>query len=304
MNLEHMRTLVSILEQGSLTAAARAKGLSQPAITKQVQRMEAELGLALLLRGPRRQVALTPAGERVLDFARETLERYETLERELAALKTIGKGILSLAASTIPGEYILPGLLAAFRAKYPQVEVEMTISDTADVATKLLADSVDVGVIGSIIGRPGLRLERLVGDEIVLAVPSAHAFARREQVAVEELIDQPLVLREEGSGTRRSVEAALAQVGLDLGEARVVFTLGSTQAILQAVAQGLGLGFASARAATQARADGHLACTRLTGIDLRRDLYLAYLPQRAGDPLVARFLEFARTADVGRRIEP
>jgi DNA-binding transcriptional LysR family regulator len=180
----------------------------------------------------------------------------------------------------------------------------MTISDTADVATKLLADSVDVGVVGSIISRPGLRLERLVSDEIVLAVPSAHAFARREQVAVEELLAEPLVLREEGSGTRRSVEAALAQVGLDLRGAKVVFTLGSTQAILQAVAQGLGLGFASARAATQARADGHLACTRLAGIDLRRDLYLAYLPQRAGDPLVARFLEFARSADVGRRIDP
>lgn len=304
MNLEHMRTLVSILEQGSLTAAARVKGLSQPAITKQVQRMEADLGLALLLRGPRRQVALTPAGERVLAFARETLERYEALERELAALKTIGQGTLSLAASTIPGEYILPGLLAAFRAEYPQVEVEMTISDTADVATRLLADSIDVGVIGSIIGRPGLRLERLVGDEVILAVPSAHAFAGREQVTVAELLDQPLVLREEGSGTRRSVESALARVGLGLSEARVVFTLGSTQAILQAVAQGLGLGFVSARAAAQAQADGHLACTRLAGVDLRRDLYLAYLPQRAGDPLVARFLEFARTTDVGRRIDP
>jgi DNA-binding transcriptional LysR family regulator len=257
--------------------------------------MEAEMGLALLVRGPRRQVELTPAGERLLAFARETLARFEALEQELVALKSVGQGQLLLAASTIPGEYLLPPLLAAFRAEYPQVEVQMTVSDTADVADRLLADKADVGVIGSAIRLPGLRLERLASDEVILAVPPDHPFAGRERVAVEELRDQPLILREEGSGTRRSVEAALAQAGASLPRGRVVLILGSTQAILQAVAQGLGLGFVSARASSQGQAGGRLACVGLQGVDLRRDLYLAYLPQRAGDPLVARFLDFARS---------
>jgi DNA-binding transcriptional LysR family regulator len=295
MNLEHLRTLVSIVEHGSLSAAARAKRISQPAVTKQVQRMESEMGLTLLERGPKRQVELTPAGERVLTFARETLTRFEALERELAALKTVEPGTLWLAASTIPGEYVLPGLLAAFRAKYPQVEVQMSISDTADVATRLLADEVDVGVIGSVIQQSELRLERLVGDEIVLAVPLDHPFAGREKVSVDDLRSQPLILREEGSGTRHSVEASFVAAGLSLPQDNVALVLGSTQAILQAVAQGLGIGFVSARAASQAKADGHLACVKLADVDLRRDLYLAYLPQRAGDPLVARFVDFARS---------
>jgi DNA-binding transcriptional LysR family regulator len=302
MNLEHMRMLVSIVEQGSLSAAARARRISQPAVTKQVQRMEAELGLALLVRGPRRRIALTAAGERVLVFAQETLERYESLERDLATLRTVDQGTLSLGASTIPGEYVLPALLAKFKAQYPQVEVRVAISGTSDVATKLLADEVDVGFIGSLVGRPGLRLERWIADEVVLAVPPAHAFAAREKVALKELLDQPLILREEGSGTRRSVENALAGAGLGLTEARVVLTLGSTQAILQAVAQGLGLGFVSARAAHQATADGHLACTRLADIDLGRDLYLAYQSGRVRDPLVAHFLDFARQADSGEAV--
>ncbi len=294
MNLEHLRTLIAIAEQGSLSAAARAKRVSQPAVTKQVQRIEAELGLSLLVRGPKRQAELTPAGEQVVAFARETLARYEALQRELANLKTVGQGLIALASSTIPGEYVLPGLLAAFRTEYPQIKVEMTISDTADVATRLLANEADVGVIGSTIRRPGLRLERLMGDEVVLAVPPDHSFARREWVEVEELRGKPLVLREEGSGTRRSVEAAFAAAGIALPTDSVALVLGSTQAILQAVGQGLGLGFVSARAAAQAEADGHIACVGLEGVDLRRDLYLAYLPQRAGDPLVARFLAFAR----------
>jgi DNA-binding transcriptional LysR family regulator len=268
--------------------------ISQPAVTKQLQRMEAEMGLALLVRGPKRRAELTPAGERMVAFARETLDRFEALEQELAALKTVGQGTLSLAASTIPGEYVLPGLLAAFRTRYPQVEVQMTISDSVDVTTRLLADEADVGVIGSAIRRPGLRLERWVDDEVVLAVPPHHPFAKRERVGVEELGNQPLILREEGSGTRHSVEAALATVGASLPQDKAALILGSTQAVLRAVEQGLGLGFVSARAASQVQASGHLACVGLIGVDLRRDLYLAYLPQRAGDPLLVHFLSFAR----------
>jgi DNA-binding transcriptional LysR family regulator len=294
MNLEHLRTLVAIAEQGSLSAAARALRISQPAVTKQVQRIESELGLPLLLRGPRRGAELTSAGERVLDFARETLANLESLEREMAVLKIVGQGTLALAASTIPGEYLMPALLAAFQARYPQVQVEMTISDTADVATKVLADEADVGVIGSTVKQPGLRLERLVSDEIVLAVPPHHPFAGQERVQVAELRGQPLILREEGSGTRRSVEALLAAAGLGLPEKNVALILGSTQATLQGVEQGLGVGFVSARALAQAQADGRLACVRIAGVDLSRDLYLAYLPQRAGDPLLARFLDFCR----------
>jgi DNA-binding transcriptional LysR family regulator len=295
MNLEHLRTLVYIVEYGSLSAAARARRISQPAVTKQVQRMEAELGLALLIRGPKREVELTPAGARVLSFAQETLSGLEALEQELAALKEIGGGTISLVASTIPGEYILPGLLASFRAEYPQVEVRLTISDTVGVVTSLLADQADVGVIGSVIKRPGLRLERLVSDEIILAVPPDHAFAGKGEVTVDQLSDEPLVLREEGSGTRRSVEAALSRAGLALPTENVTLVLGSTQAILQAVKQGIGLGFVSARAATQAKVNGYLACVTLAGVDLGRELYLAFQPQRVGDPLVARFLSFARS---------
>jgi DNA-binding transcriptional LysR family regulator len=257
--------------------------------------MEAEFGLALMVRRPQRQVELTPAGERLLVFARDTLVSYEALERDLAALKAVERGALHLAASTIPGEYILPKILAAFRAEYPQIEVKMTISDTASVATMLLANEADLGVIGSTIQRHGLHLERLVNDQIVLVVPPDHPFAGREKVAVAELRSQSLILREEGSGTRRSVEVALANAGLSLPQEQVALILGSTQAVLQAVAQGLGVGFASARAAAQAEADGHVACVGLEDVVLQRDLYLAYLPQQAGDPVVVRFLNFCRT---------
>jgi DNA-binding transcriptional LysR family regulator len=300
MNTEQMRTLVNVVDCGSLSAAARIQRISQPAVTKQIQRLEAELGLQLLIRGPRRRVALTPAGEQVLAFAREMLLRLEALEQGLGTLREVSSGILVLAASTIPGEYVLPGLLAAFKTRYPRIEVRTSVSDTADVVTRLQADEADIGIIGSFVQEPGLRLEPLVGDEIVLAVPPDHAFAGRKRVHVEELRGQPLILREEGSGTRRSVEAVLAEKGMSLPKENVALILGSTQAVLQGVARGLGVGFVSARASAQDQASGRVGCVRLAGVDLRRYLYLAYQPTRIGDPLVMRFLEFALHSSLNR----
>jgi DNA-binding transcriptional LysR family regulator len=295
MNVQHLRTLIAIAEQGSLSAAARAMQISQPAVTKQVQRLEQELGTSLLVRGPQPRVSFTAAGERALAFAREVAGRLDVLHEQLALLRSVSLGRLTVAASTIPGEYLLPALLAAFHSQYPQVQVRSTIADTAEVARQVLAGQADVGFVGAVPGPAGLRLERLVADDVVLAVPCDHPFARRAIVGLDELAGQPLILREEGSGTRRSVEKALAAAGYALRQEDVALALGSTQAIVQAVGQGLGIGFVSARAATQAQADGHLVCVRLAGLDLRRDLYLAYMPQRLSDPVVAHFVAFTRS---------
>jgi DNA-binding transcriptional LysR family regulator len=294
VNLQQLRTLIAIAEQGSLSGAARSLCVTQPAVTKQVQRLEQELDVVLLMRGPQQQAAFTTAGERVLAFAREMVGRAAELGEELALLKTVRGGRLELAASTIPGEYLLPGLLVAFRAQVPQVEVRSSITDTDEVARRLVGGEADVGFIGAVPPAAGLRLERLVADEIVLALPLGHPLAQRESVSLDDLLGQPLILREEGSGTRRSVEKALAAAGRRLHKEDVVLTLGSTQAILQAVRQGLGLGFVSARAAAQAQADGHLVCARVAGLNLQRELYLAYRPEQSADPIVAHFLAFVR----------
>lgn len=295
MNVEHLQTFVAIVELGSLSAAARVLHISQPAVTKQIQRLEQELETTVLVRGPKQRAVLTPAGEQVLAFARETLGRFEGLQEQLALLKSVGGGSLAVAASTIPGEYLLPGLVAAFRAQYPQVQVQVGIADTTEVAGRIVADEADVGFMGAAVDKPGLRLERLAGDEIVLVVPPDHPFAGRAAVAPHELAGQAMVLREEGSGTRYSVEQAFVAAGAGVPAWDVALTMGSSQAVLQAAGQGLGIGFVSERAVAQQQADGHLASTRITGLDLRRDLFVAYLPQRMAEPLIAHFLAFVRS---------
>ena len=295
MNLQQLRTLIAIADEGGLSAAARALRISQPAVTKQLQRLEQELGTTLLLRSSQRQANFTPSGERVLAFARDTVDSVARLHEQLALLREVTPGSLTLAASTIPGEHLLPGLLAAFHARHPDVQLRSTVADTDQVARQLLAAEADIGFVGALPkGAGDLRLERLVSDEIVLVLPPGHPLTHRPSLVPADLAGWPLILREEGSGTRRSVERALAAAGLSLRREDVILVLGSTQAVLQAVAQGLGVGFASTLAAAPAQAAGHLACVRVAGLGLQRDLYLAYLPERLAEPAVAHFLAFTR----------
>ncbi len=303
MNLETLRTFVEVVDRGSQSAAARHLGISQPAVSKQLQRLEAELDASLLARDRPGEQALTPAGERVLAFARETLVRADQLARDLAALQAEVRGLVRVAASTIPGEYLLPGLLAGLRSAYPMVQARLTIAGTSDVAAKLVSGEADVGFLGAAVHHPGLCLEPFGSDEVVVAVPQDHPLAGQTAVSLTELAKQSLILRESGSGTRLSVEAALARQGQSLPPEATALVLGSTAAVIQAVEQGLGVGFVSSRAAAHSTAAGRLACLRLEGVDLRRSLYLARPSRPPGSRAIQAFLDFAR-AWVGAQTSP
>lgn len=174
MNLQQLGTLIAIADQGGLSAAARTLGISQPAVTKQLQRLEQELETTLLLRSAQRQVAFTPGGTRVLAFARETLERAGLLREQLALLKEVTPGSLALSASTIPGEYLLPSLLAAFHARYPEVQLRSTVADTDEVARQLLAAEADIGFVGAL-PKGGRAAPGATGDRRDCACPAARA---------------------------------------------------------------------------------------------------------------------------------
>lgn len=300
MRLAYLRTFVEVVQRGSFSAAAKALGISQPAVSQQMQRLEEELGSELLLRDGRGLVGLTASGEVVLGFARSMLAANDALRAELRRLQEEIAGTLRLAASTTPGEYLVPQLLAAFRDQHPSVEAQVTVSDTADVVKRVLSGGCDLGFIGAPVEQPGLVLERLAADEIVLAVHPEHPFAKRERVTWEEVLAQPLIMREEGSGTRRTVEQALAAQGKELPRESVALTLGSTQAVVQAIRDGLGIGFVSAFAVTRVPPTERLPVVAIEGLTLTRDLFVVYDEARITTHLLRAFVAFAREWAQGR----
>ncbi len=294
MNLDHVRSFLEVIKRGSLSGAARALGVSQPAVSNQIKGLERELGMELLIRGERGVVSLTAAGEVFLAFAGQVTAAHKEMLQQLSHIKEKVSGELIIAASTTPGEFVLPQLLSDFKARYPQVEAKVTIADTRDVVEKVRARECDIGFIGALIERPRLTLVPLIEDEIVLAVYPDHPFAGREAIRLEKLQGQRLILREEGSGTRRSLEQLLAERGEKLPENNVALVLGSTHAIIEAIQARLGIGFVSAFAVSRLQASGQLCTVPIAGLSLTRDLFVAYEEGQLSTRLRQEFLTFAQ----------
>lgn len=274
MDTDQLRAFVQTARQGSFSAAAEILGLTQPSVSRQLQQLEREVGFALIDR-EQRPVALTPAGREFLSWAEGVLNELETTIHRLRAGNGELAGPLLVAASTTPGEFLLPGLLARFTARHPGVRPSLVITDSAGVAGELLARRAEVGFLGAPMGERRLRLAPFAEDEIVLAVPVGHPLAERGSIALADLAGQPLVEREGGSGTLDSLKRLLAERGQRLPEHRVAMVLGTAQAQLAAVESGVGLGFVSHLALAN-RPFGKVVGVKIDGVTLARTLYLAH----------------------------
>lgn len=288
---------MAVAEAGSFTEAARLLHMTQPAVSWQIKALEEQLGLQLLER-TERGVRLTAAGEAIYEESREILRRYERLQELAGAWRGLKAGRVLLAASTIPGEYLCPHWIGTFRRLYPGIEVHLAIGDTQEVVELLLERRADLGIVGAPSPSPRLNLEPLWQDEIVLLIgPQQRELP--EPLPLRELRSLPLILREEGSGTRRVVAAKLAEQGIALEELSVALELGSTRAVITAVEAGLGAGFASRLAAEEGIALGRLRAVPVERLDLHRYLYLATLRECTLSLAAQALVDFLRSQRAG-----
>jgi DNA-binding transcriptional LysR family regulator len=272
--------LLTVARQGSLGRAAAEHGISQPAASTRIRRLEGQLGLALIERSPRGS-RLTPAGALVAGWAQTTVDAAAALDAGVIALRREHESRLRIAASMTVAEYLLPRWLTALRALDPGAAVALTAVNSADVTEAVLTGQAEVGFIEGPDLPPGLRTAQAGRDELIVVVAPDHPWARRRRgIAAGELAVTPLVSREAGSGTRRVLEQALARLGLAPVPAQA--ELSSTTAIKAAVAAGAGPAVLSSLAVAADLAGGSLRPVRVIGLDLRRDLRVVW---PAGRPL-------------------
>ena len=270
--LPHLDTFVEAAERSSFTAAARALGLTQAAVSQRVQTLERELGVPLFRRTGGK-VELTDAGRRLHDYARRILDLHRVARQEVTGCETPVAGELDIAASSVPGDYLLPALLAAFGPLHPRVRVRAAVGDSAGVIGQLERGEVSVGLVGRKTNGPHLEYRHLADDRMVLVVPPGHALARSQSVDVDRLAAHPLVLREAGSGLRHSFEAALARAGRSLADLRVALELGSNEAIGEAVLRGVGVAVLSTLAVRKEVAAGRLVALEIDGLCCDREMF-------------------------------
>lgn len=292
MQLSHLKTLVTAIQLRSISRAAAELHLTQPAVTKHIQALENHYGRPLLERTGR-EVRPTEEGRILYRYALEVLSVLAAAEAAVAEAGEMVRGQLRLGASTIPGQYVLPRLIGAFRRLYPLVDLHLEIADTERIAGQVAERKADAGVVGSPVRDGRLSSFPFLEDELVVIMPARHPLATREAVYARDLAGQPLIWREVGSGTRKTVEERLAGAGVDLGQGQGVIEVGSTEAVVAAVEAGLGLSVVSRRAALRSVAAGSVVARELADISLRRELYVIFPRQGASRPARA-FVDFLR----------
>lgn len=302
MNLKHLETFILVSELQSFTAAARKLYMSQPAVSFQIKSLEEDLQTTLFQRGDKR-LGLTAAGKILYPEAKKMVVRYQKIKSGIDDLKGLKSGHLVVGASTIPGEYLVPLMIGEFRSMYPGVGVSLQVAGSGQVFRWVKDREIDVGVTGSAASGNWLWCERWIEDDLVLIVPPDHPWANRDNIQIDEMLAEPFILREHGSGTRRSFEQKILAAGLDPARISLVMELGSTRAIITAVQAGLGVSVVSVWAARDALDLGKIKWVT-PSMDMKRYLYLVGSRQTADNPVIDEFLALLRNKARTRAVLP
>jgi molybdate transport repressor ModE-like protein len=290
INLNQLRVFQAVCEAGSITAAARSLRISQPAASKQLAELETSLGVPLVDRLPR-GIRATAVGTVLSRHARRLFQEEKDAERALANLLGLERGRLAVGASTTIGNYLVPQLFGTLHKKHPNVTLELEIGNTAQIQQQLLEGRLDVGLTEGRVGADALEIAVFAHDEMVLIVAPNHPLlSSRERgagVSNRQLERLPFVVRERGSGTRDVVEDALRRRGLSL---KPVMSLGSTEAVKNAVANGLGAAIVSRLTVELELSSGRLAALPVGDLSIQRALHLLTLEGKQQSPACREFL--------------
>jgi len=291
MNVDYLTTYRDLIEMGSFSEVAKKLSISQPAVSFQIQALERDLGIRLIDR-KQKPITTTEAGKRLLRFANSVEKERERLTHDLTQLREEVTGDLTIAASTIPGEFLLPPILAEFNRLHPAIGTTMMIADSLAVISSIQNSQYEVGFCGTLPEGKELTTFKIADDGIVLISFPQHPFAQQEKVSFRQLEGESLIFREETSGTQRSLESLLSKEGVDLREFTPSLVLGSTQAVIAAVEAGVGIAFISDVAIKRSLALGLVKVIAVEGLTLRRNFYCVYRKERIVSRLLKEFITF------------
>ncbi len=286
-----LRTFLAVRRHGSYTKAARQEFLTQPAVSRRIRRLEADLGVRLFEQLGK-SLHLTDAGQILATEAERLLGSIERSAEAVRAVRSVDHGSLRIGASTTPGFYLLPRIVGRFHRLYPAVEIEYAVENSLRIEERILRNELDLGFVGAHLTHEDLRLEPVVEDEIACFASPSHPLARRARIAPKDLEDGLWVVREKGSATRRLVEGWLSERGVRIGR---TIELGCPEAVKALVAAGVGMSAISIHglADDPRRRFVRLPVARML---LRRPIYLVRHEDKHVSPVMDAFLNAARPA--------
>jgi DNA-binding transcriptional LysR family regulator len=269
-----LKSFLVASEHLNFSEAAKQLHLAQSTISHHIKLLEKEMGVELFDRsGP--GINLTEAGRLLLPWARKIIQQSVEMKEVMASLQNGIVGHLRIACSTTAGKYVLPQLAARFCQRFPRIHVSILACMPLDVTHRLLEGQANLGVVSSELNDPGLEYQEFFKDSINLIVSKNHPWSVRTSIEPEELIQEPFIMREATSGTRRVMLSELAKNDISEEDLNVFLELGNAEAIVRTVAAGYGISFVSSLASACPLERGNVVDVLVRGLDLRRTIYMA-----------------------------
>ncbi|WP_455234358.1 selenium metabolism-associated LysR family transcriptional regulator [Thiogranum longum] len=276
----------------SFTKAAETLHMTQPAVTFQVRQLEEHFNTRLFDRTHNR-ISLTDAGQRVYEYADRIFELYSELEHAVREMTGDISGVLMIGASTTIAEYMLPALLGDFKKKYPDVNVQLKVSNSDGIVHMVENNVIDLGVVESPVLNKNLVVEVCRIDQLVAVVSPQHPLADREAVLMKDLLEYPYICREEGSGTREVISEYMNELGINSNQVHLSMELGSPEAIKGAVEAGMGVSIMSLATVQKELKLGTLVALTLDPA-LERPFSFVHQKQKFRHRAMDELLDFAR----------
>ena len=275
MNLKQLEAFVQVSESGSFSKAAKELFLTQPTISAHISSLEKELNVRLFIRNTN-EVSLSDDGKDLYRYAKQITDLEKAIEERFYMDSDDGKHFITIAASTIPAQYLLPKVLMCYRERYPKEQIKIMETDSSEVVTQVVDHMVDVGFTGTVLEKKHCKYIPFYKDELAVITPDTPEYRilkEQNRDDIDWIKRKPLILREEGSGTRKEAEKQLKNAGISMEDLDIVASIANQETIKKSVKQGMGITVLSRLAAEDE--DG-LLIFPIPGADEGRDINLVY----------------------------
>lgn len=288
-----LRLFCAVAETRSFSRTSKIVHLTQPAVSLQIQALEEFFETKLFDRSGA-EITLTQAGEILYHQAKHILEHYNDIEKDMRKISGAIKGGFTLGASTSLGNHVLPRVIIAFKKAHPKVKISMMVGNTKRIEELLKSGLVDFGLVAGECMGGKMKRETILSDELVLIVSREHPWAKKKNVSILDILKEPFILREEGSGTRQQIEEYFSAHGISIHDMHIALVLGSTASIKEAVEAGIGVSIVSKWAVLRDAAVGRLKLLTFREGSIQRDLSLLIPARKHLSHVMEEFLIFVR----------
>lgn len=297
MNLKQLEAFVEVAESGSFSKAAKRLFLTQPTVSAHILALEKELDIRLFVRNTK-EVCLTEEGQRLYLYARQMADLQYKIEEEFGRRKAEEKQCIVIAASTVPAQYLLPELLAKFNDKYPGEQLRIQEMDSAQVVERISEHKADIGFTGTVLEKKHCKYIPFYRDEMVIIAPNSGHYRTlaRESGDISWICQETMLMREEGSGTRKEAERQLSELGILPEHLNILASIGNQETIKKSVMQGLGISILSNLAVREETEDGKLLTFSIPSERSGRDINVVYNKNYQLSKSAKRFLRTVKEA--------